>query len=122
MTRMEVDISPAAAMSQATIATRAHGVVVSHPLRILLSWRRVWAVSCSRSGHKPHWGRCLFLSSEHRLSEHYTTASLHQDCLRGSSSHLVPPKAPTDLGQGKLATKEVSNCWSNPKRLLGLVA
>ena len=34
MTRMVVDISCARAMSQATIATRAHGVVVSHPLRM----------------------------------------------------------------------------------------
>ena len=34
MTRMVVDISSALAMLQATIATRAHGVVVSHPLRM----------------------------------------------------------------------------------------
>ena len=34
MTRMVVDISCARAMSQATISTRAHGVVVSHPLRM----------------------------------------------------------------------------------------
>ena len=34
MTRMVVDISSAPAMFQATIATRAHGVVVSHPLRM----------------------------------------------------------------------------------------
>ena len=34
MTRMVVDLSCAPAMSQATMATRAHGVVVSHPLRM----------------------------------------------------------------------------------------
>ena len=34
MIRMVVDISSARAMSQATIATRAHGVLLSHPLRM----------------------------------------------------------------------------------------